>query len=195
MDLCHHPEIIGLHGMTSGTKPQPQAQLRPVFSLSRTGLHSDVLVIPTEQWGEKHPEEVVKWEAKQENKLLWVSPPAPSNFWNCSNVILMTDCLSLPPLPPSVLPPSPISCVCHQRGRNTGAFYSKETPWRTFHRSRLAAMASSDITDPVTVLSAPLSDRKDALNQPTLGDKVFLMSEGKLNDRYLDVGLAYEPTR
>lgn len=49
MDLCVHPDIINLHGATSGTKPMPQPELLPIFSLSRTALHSDVLVIPTEQ--------------------------------------------------------------------------------------------------------------------------------------------------
>ena len=73
MDLCTHPDIISLHGTTSGTRPKPQAELLPIFSLSKTGLHSDIGVVPMEQWGEKQSGDFKPFAEKKINKLLWVS--------------------------------------------------------------------------------------------------------------------------
>lgn len=70
MDICAHPEIIPLHGTTAGREPEPSAVLMPMFSLSKTNLHSDILVIPIEQWSE--PEGALHWNEKEEGKLLWV---------------------------------------------------------------------------------------------------------------------------
>lgn len=71
MDLCAHPDIIPLHGTTAGREPEPSAVLMPMFSLSKTNLHSDILVIPIEQWAE--PEGAMHWNEKEEGRLLWAS--------------------------------------------------------------------------------------------------------------------------
>ncbi|CDZ97802.1 Endoplasmic reticulum protein EP58, contains filamin rod domain and KDEL motif [Phaffia rhodozyma] len=154
MNLCLHPDTIRIHASTSGTRPIPQSRLYPIFSLSRTGLHSDVLVIPTEQWKEKLDVEVVRWKDKKLDHLLW-------------------------------------------RGRNTGAIYSKSTPWRSFQRSRLVALASSDIKEEVAVLSPPSGRSRSTKEDgnPTLEDLVKMLPEGELNDRLMDIGLAYQPVQ
>jgi len=46
----------------------------PIFSLSKTGLHSDITVVPMEQWGEKQSGDVKPFAKKEQKKLLWVSP-------------------------------------------------------------------------------------------------------------------------
>lgn len=43
--------------------------VKPVFSLSKTTLHSDILAVPVEQWVEDLP--VVPWAERTSDKLLW----------------------------------------------------------------------------------------------------------------------------
>lgn len=177
MDLCNHPDIISLHGTTSGTKPKPQAELLPVFSLSKTGLHSDISVVPMEQWGEKQSGDFKPFAQKKVNKLLWVRPLVPF-VHVCFPLVILTVA----------------SSHVSQRGRNTGAFYSNSTPWRSFHRSRLAALAMDDIKEKIAVLPAPLSQER-SVEEGTLEKATAMVGEGELNQRLFDVGLAYDPTR
>jgi len=58
LDLCDHPELVPLHGALSGKNPRVQP-LTPIFSLSKTNLHSDILGVPTEQWVDDLP--VIPW--------------------------------------------------------------------------------------------------------------------------------------
>lgn len=43
MDLCQHPSVLALHGTTAGINPLPQGDLMPIFSLSKTKFHADIL--------------------------------------------------------------------------------------------------------------------------------------------------------
>ena len=71
MDLCQHPESVSIHGLTSGKDPWVQ-ELVPIFALSKTKLHSDILGVPTEQWSDLKDLQPVQWEAKKRQELLWV---------------------------------------------------------------------------------------------------------------------------
>lgn len=72
MDLCSHPSVPALHGLTLGLTPAPQAELLPLFSLSKTGLHADILGIPVEQWLESASDDgATAWSEKTDDRLLW----------------------------------------------------------------------------------------------------------------------------
>lgn len=43
MDICNHPSVLGLHGTTAGISPYTQGDLLPMFSLSKTKFHADIL--------------------------------------------------------------------------------------------------------------------------------------------------------
>lgn len=68
MDLCANPGQIPIHGFTAGKSPH-HSTLKPLFCLSKTNLHADILGVPTEQWTGNV--RVVPWEQKTENRLLW----------------------------------------------------------------------------------------------------------------------------
>ncbi|CDZ98128.1 Endoplasmic reticulum protein EP58, contains filamin rod domain and KDEL motif [Phaffia rhodozyma] len=69
MDLCTHNSSIRLHGTMNGLHPVPASHLMPIFSLSKTNLHSDILVIPIEQWGEDAG--ALHWNEKESSRVLW----------------------------------------------------------------------------------------------------------------------------
>lgn len=145
MDLCANPDFLQLHGAMNGLHPIASPRLLPIFSLSKTHLHSDITVIPTEQWG--HDNGALLWEEKSKGVLLW-------------------------------------------RGRNTGGWASKDTPWRSAHRPRLARMAFDNLTRPVDVLPPPTWA---APGSKKLKHIVLERKQGDLNRDLLDVGLAYQP--
>jgi hypothetical protein len=68
-DLCKHPYNIPLHGVTAGKEPYVDGYVKPIFSLSKTSLHADILTVPVEQWIDDLP--VVPWDKRTSNKLLW----------------------------------------------------------------------------------------------------------------------------
>lgn len=68
-DLCAHPYNLALHGVTSGREVHIDGKLKPVFSLSKTSLHADILAVPVEQWREDLP--VLPWPERTSDKLLW----------------------------------------------------------------------------------------------------------------------------
>jgi hypothetical protein len=61
MDVCDHPEYIPMHGVLAGKEPHAGA-LTPLFVLSKTTLHADVLGVPVEQYvdGMRH----VPWRTR-----------------------------------------------------------------------------------------------------------------------------------
>lgn len=69
MNICENPEWQYLHGFTSWPGMRPQV-LRPLFSFSKTTVHSDILLTPLEQYWDKEPWDPV-WELKKENKAVW----------------------------------------------------------------------------------------------------------------------------
>ncbi|WWD20528.1 hypothetical protein CI109_105004 [Kwoniella shandongensis] len=70
MDLCTNPSLIPIHGALAGKSPKVRP-LTPIFSLSKTSLHSDVLGVPVEQWVNTDDLPDVPWEEKTEDKLMW----------------------------------------------------------------------------------------------------------------------------
>ncbi|GAA6038222.1 hypothetical protein JCM8097_005801 [Rhodosporidiobolus ruineniae] len=71
MDLCEHPEVRGLNGITaSWTGPRPHV-LYPLFSFSKTSVHADILVpnLSNEYYVEVGRDPT--WEQKKKNKVLW----------------------------------------------------------------------------------------------------------------------------
>lgn len=68
-DLCHNPQHLALHGVTAGRQPNVDGELKAMFSLSKTSLHSDVLAVPVEQWVEDLP--TIPWSERKDSRLLW----------------------------------------------------------------------------------------------------------------------------
>lgn len=68
MDICDRPEMMNLHGAFIGKDPVVQ-DLTPIFSLSKTTLHADVLGVATERWQEHMKQ--VPWSEKNGSRLLW----------------------------------------------------------------------------------------------------------------------------
>lgn len=68
-DLCSHPHLIDIHGITAGKAPNVAGRLEAMFSLSKTSLHTDVLAVPVEQWVESLPS--IEWSQRNNSKLLW----------------------------------------------------------------------------------------------------------------------------
>lgn len=73
MDLCLHPELKSINGFTSSTSsggPRPYL-LYPMFSFTKTLLHSDLLVpfISNDFYVETGKDPT--WEGKKHNKVLW----------------------------------------------------------------------------------------------------------------------------
>ena len=68
-DLCSHPHLVDIHGITAGKAPNVAGRLEAMFSLSKTSLHTDVLAVPVEQWVETLPS--IEWSERNNTKLLW----------------------------------------------------------------------------------------------------------------------------
>ncbi len=68
-DLCNHPTYFPIHGVTSEKIPHMDKELKAVFSLSKTALHTDILGVPVEQYIDELP--YIPWEDRTNNKLLW----------------------------------------------------------------------------------------------------------------------------
>ncbi|WWC72342.1 uncharacterized protein I206_106304 [Kwoniella pini CBS 10737] len=69
MDLCSHPDMIPIHGAVAGKSPRAN-HLTPIFTLSKTALHADILGVPVEQWT-KGPSIDIPFEDKKIDRLLW----------------------------------------------------------------------------------------------------------------------------
>jgi hypothetical protein len=72
MNPCTHYSHIHLNGqlLNFGAGPRPRQRYHPSFSMSKTTLHSDILVVAPENWVEDvgvDPE----WEEKSHDTLLW----------------------------------------------------------------------------------------------------------------------------
>lgn len=81
------------------------------------------------------------------------------------------------------------------RGRNTGGYFSTQTPWRDSHRARLAKMVGFGMEQEVEVLPSPGSIAGVIENGETLGNVTREEKMGRLNEMMFDIGLAYEPIR
>ncbi|KAK4705426.1 hypothetical protein P7C70_g776, partial [Phenoliferia sp. Uapishka_3] len=69
MDICRHPEIQSLNGFTSSEGPRPYL-LYPLFSWSKTSMHSDILSAPIDKFSEL-PDTAPSWNKKTHNKVMW----------------------------------------------------------------------------------------------------------------------------
>jgi hypothetical protein len=78
MDLCDHPEIVPLHGSLLEKDPAA-SELSPLFVLSKTTLHSDILGVPVEQLVRGMRD--VPWEEKYEDRLLWKGSNTGTYYW------------------------------------------------------------------------------------------------------------------
>lgn len=70
MDICNNPSLIPIHGFLAGKNPNVMP-LTPLFALSKTHLHADILGIPFEHWVNASAETHVPFEEKKSDKLLW----------------------------------------------------------------------------------------------------------------------------
>jgi hypothetical protein len=76
--LCDHPEIVPLHGSLLEKDPAA-SELSPLFVLSKTTLHSDILGVPVEQLVRGMRD--VPWEEKYEDRLLWKGSNTGTYYW------------------------------------------------------------------------------------------------------------------
>lgn len=80
MDICHHPEYLNLHSLTSNYNLGPApVDLWPLFSMCKTQMYSDILITPLEQW-EDHSGTDFDWERKSQNKLFWRGSTTGSRY-------------------------------------------------------------------------------------------------------------------
>jgi hypothetical protein len=70
MDICAHPEIIAMHGLTAG-KDHYVKSLDAMFCISKTTLHADVLGVPPERVVTAADVPLIPWEEKTSDRLLW----------------------------------------------------------------------------------------------------------------------------
>lgn len=68
MDPCLHPDLIPIHSAFASKSPVV-GPLIPVFSLSKTTMHADILGVPTEQVEVNG--ELIPWEQRTQDALLW----------------------------------------------------------------------------------------------------------------------------
>ncbi|GAA5950283.1 hypothetical protein JCM21900_001101 [Sporobolomyces salmonicolor] len=70
VDLCEHPELRELNGVTSWSGPRPYL-LYPIFSFAKTSVHADLLVpsISNDFYTEVGRDPT--WEQKKHNRVLW----------------------------------------------------------------------------------------------------------------------------
>ncbi|KAI5477189.1 glycosyltransferase family 90 protein [Pseudohyphozyma bogoriensis] len=69
MDICRHPEIQKMNGFTSWAGQRPHLLL-PLFSWSKTTMHSDILSAPLAHYYDE-PGTIFDWKEKQFNQVLW----------------------------------------------------------------------------------------------------------------------------
>ncbi|KAL7415370.1 glycosyl transferase family 90-domain-containing protein [Mrakia frigida] len=197
MDICAHPDIIPLHGTTAGREPEPSAVLMPIFSLSKTNLHSDILVIPIEQWSE--PEGALHWNEKEEGRLLWRGRNTGMQYtsltpWRSSHRARLARLASyhlenivevIPPPRTIALALSALAANSNNDGGDGGRSDEAEEEREGADRRR----------------SRVRREEQEREKRKTFGSKVDLSMEdvllgvqqGQLNERLLDVGLAYDP--
>ena len=123
MDLCQHPADVGLHGLVAGRNPH-MTSLTPVFSLSKTALHADIVGVPDEKWALDTGSEGIDLDAQ-------------------GNVVIDLDRTG--GVPPTYIPWDwKTEDKVLWRGTNTGSLYRKDAePWWNSHRIRLVRMANS----------------------------------------------------
>ncbi|KDE09310.1 hypothetical protein MVLG_00627 [Microbotryum lychnidis-dioicae p1A1 Lamole] len=69
MNLCENPEWRYMHGFTAWPGLRPGI-LAPIFSFSKTSMHSDILLPPLEQYWDHEPWDPA-WRKKLHNKVVW----------------------------------------------------------------------------------------------------------------------------
>ncbi|GAA5982713.1 hypothetical protein JCM5350_006223 [Sporobolomyces pararoseus] len=70
IDLCLHPELKNLNGFTSWSGPRPYL-LYPVFSSTKTSLHSDLLIPSISNDFYTPVGKDPSWEGKKHDKVYW----------------------------------------------------------------------------------------------------------------------------
>ena len=80
MDLCQHPELMPLHGLTTSAG-QDAGPLVPLFTFAKSTVHSDILVTPLEQYSPTYIGQDPDWERKPLDKLMWRGSTTGVNFF------------------------------------------------------------------------------------------------------------------
>ena len=123
MDLCQHPADVELHGLVAGRNPH-MTSLIPLFSLSKTALHADIVGVPDEKWAadtgtvgiEMGDDGQVTIDLDRSGGVL---PTYMPWGWKSKDQVMW-------------------------RGTNTGSLYRKDAePWWNSHRIRLVRMANA----------------------------------------------------
>ena len=68
MDPCQHPDLMPIHSAFASKSPVV-GPLMPLFSLSKTALHADIMAVPTEQVQENAM--YIPWQHRHRDALLW----------------------------------------------------------------------------------------------------------------------------
>ncbi|KZT51609.1 glycosyltransferase family 90 protein [Calocera cornea HHB12733] len=101
MSPCLHPShthhVGTLSSYRAGKGPGPQGRRQLVFSLCKTELHGDIIMVPAERWQEE-PEDPTPWEEK-DARLLWRGSTtgtsmSPNTPWRTSQRIRLMSLLS-----------------------------------------------------------------------------------------------------
>jgi hypothetical protein len=66
-DLCRRPAALDLHGAFVGKRPKTMPYL-PIFSMSKTALHADILGLPYSHDIKRDP---LPWAQKTESRAVW----------------------------------------------------------------------------------------------------------------------------
>ncbi|EGG12417.1 family 90 glycosyltransferase [Melampsora larici-populina 98AG31] len=70
MDICMNPDDIDKHGATAG-RAWPPSPMVPLFALSKTPLHAEILVVPP-LWDDRDEyENPIPWSERPYDKLYW----------------------------------------------------------------------------------------------------------------------------
>ncbi|OCF46102.1 hypothetical protein I317_00192 [Kwoniella heveanensis CBS 569] len=165
MDICSNPDLINLHGSLIAGRKRQVEKLIPIFSLSKTEAHSDILGVPLEQWvdvdadiastgtgAEGHHKKEVSWDEKRHDRLLW-------------------------------------------RGSNTGMHYATDTPWRGSQRTRLIKLTNINQkgheadAQKIDLLASGRNSREPR----TLEEGEWTANVADLNARFMDVGFTGSP--
>jgi hypothetical protein len=181
MDVCQHTDSVDLHGATAGLKPSPAKVLMPIFSLSKTKLHSYVSFSPSPSLVllgysltlmrcsvgsdlpfsditvipiEQWGEDAgaLHWNEKEESRMLWRGRNTGLALSHSSHQLFQPDPFSSTN---SLHPPTFFPLLIRFIILPSRMRYSNSTPWRSSHRARLAYQASYERNATIDILPPP----------------------------------------
>ncbi|GAA94535.1 glycosyltransferase family 90 protein [Mixia osmundae IAM 14324] len=78
MDVCYSPELYWVHGAVRG-KPDLQ-EAKPMFTWSKVFSHSDLTIVPLEQYRDDYGIDEPQWHEKKHGTLAWRGSLTGSSF-------------------------------------------------------------------------------------------------------------------